>query len=266
MRGKQGGGGRGARAGVVRGARGLRDPTTDRTRGRRQRRRAPGLTSPNADLWLSFEDSTVASDGLAGLRRRQRRSGGRHGGRGRRRRGPLRDRRRRRLGRGLPGSCATSRSAARGRWSRSPPRRRSTPATGTSSYGAQVWLAADQTTTGSNIVQKGRFGTDGGQWKLQVDSEEGEPSCVVRGAAPGAEPWSCAQGVDRRLAVAPGDLSPRRGRAISIEVDGERADEPRCHRVGRQRVAAPGRRSRGRARTTTSSTAWSTTSTSMIAP
>jgi hypothetical protein len=47
-------------------------------------------------------------------------------------------------------------------------------------YGASVWLAPDQTTTGSNIVQKGRFGSAGGQWKLQVDSLAGEPSCVLR--------------------------------------------------------------------------------------
>lgn len=47
-------------------------------------------------------------------------------------------------------------------------------------YGATVWLAPDQTTSGSNLVQKGRFGTEGGQWKLQVDSVDGEPSCVVR--------------------------------------------------------------------------------------
>jgi hypothetical protein len=50
-------------------------------------------------------------------------------------------------------------------------------------YGATVWLAPDQTTTGSNIVQQGRFGTAGGQWKLQVDTEAGEPSCVVRSGA-----------------------------------------------------------------------------------
>jgi hypothetical protein len=50
-------------------------------------------------------------------------------------------------------------------------------------YGAAVWLSPDQTTTGSNIVQKGRFGTAGGQWKLQVDNEAGEPSCVVRSGA-----------------------------------------------------------------------------------
>ncbi|WP_457205715.1 LamG-like jellyroll fold domain-containing protein [Nocardioides sp. P5_C9_2] len=49
-------------------------------------------------------------------------------------------------------------------------------------YGAAVWLAPDQTTTGSNVVQKGRFATEGGLWKLQVDSAEGQPSCVVRTA------------------------------------------------------------------------------------
>ncbi len=47
-------------------------------------------------------------------------------------------------------------------------------------FGAAVWLAPDQTTSGSNIVQKGRFATVGGLWKLQVDSEDGEPSCVLR--------------------------------------------------------------------------------------
>lgn len=54
------------------------------------------------------------------------------------------------------------------------------PGEGDFEYGAAVWLAPDQTTTGSNIVQKGRFGTEGGLWKLQVDSDAGEPSCVVR--------------------------------------------------------------------------------------
>lgn len=53
------------------------------------------------------------------------------------------------------------------------------PGTEDFEYGATVWLAADQTTTGSNLVQKGRFGSGGGQWKLQVDTESGEPSCVV---------------------------------------------------------------------------------------
>lgn len=47
-------------------------------------------------------------------------------------------------------------------------------------YGASVWLAPDATSTGSNIVQKGRFAMEGGLWKLQVDNDAGEPSCVVR--------------------------------------------------------------------------------------
>jgi len=54
------------------------------------------------------------------------------------------------------------------------------PGEGDFEFGASVWLAPEETTTGSNIVQKGRFATDGGLWKLQVDSDEGEPSCVVR--------------------------------------------------------------------------------------
>jgi hypothetical protein len=94
------------------------------------------------------------------------------------------------------------------------------------SYGATVWLAADQTTIGSNIVQSGRFGTDGGQWKLQVDGEAGEPSCVVRGNEPGAEPVvvhsevSIADSMWHRIVC-------RRGAdGISIEVDGTKEDEP----------------------------------------
>jgi hypothetical protein len=47
-------------------------------------------------------------------------------------------------------------------------------------FGASVWLAPDQTTAGSNIMQKGRFAVSGGLWKLQVDGERGEPSCVLR--------------------------------------------------------------------------------------
>ena len=47
-------------------------------------------------------------------------------------------------------------------------------------YGASVLLRADQTTVGSNVLQQGRFGTTGGQWKLQVDGDAGLPSCVLR--------------------------------------------------------------------------------------
>lgn len=52
-------------------------------------------------------------------------------------------------------------------------------------FGAVVRVAPDQTGRGSNIVQKGRFGTPGGQWKLQVDGHEGRPSCVMQGDVAG---------------------------------------------------------------------------------
>ncbi|QIG44391.1 LamG domain-containing protein [Nocardioides anomalus] len=55
------------------------------------------------------------------------------------------------------------------------------PADGDFEFGAAVWLAPDQTNGGENIVQKGRFGTEGGQFKLQVDNVEGHPSCAIRG-------------------------------------------------------------------------------------
>ena len=88
-------------------------------------------------------------------------------------------------------------------------------------FGATVWLDPGQTTTGSNIVQKGRFGTEGGQWKLQVDNDAGEPSCVVRADEPGAEPLvvrsevSIADSSWHRVVV------PARRDGVSIEVDGE---------------------------------------------
>jgi hypothetical protein len=88
-------------------------------------------------------------------------------------------------------------------------------------YGAAVWLAPDQTTSGSNIVQKGRFGTEGGQWKLQVDNDEGQPSCVVRGDSPGAEPVV----VRSKVSIADSQwhrVACRRDRhGLTIEVDGE---------------------------------------------
>jgi Concanavalin A-like lectin/glucanases superfamily len=88
-------------------------------------------------------------------------------------------------------------------------------------YGATVWLDPDQTTTGSNIVQKGRFGTEGGQWKLQVDSDAGEPSCVVRGNEPGAEPLV----VRAEVSIADSSwhrvICRRDGDGISIDVDGK---------------------------------------------
>jgi hypothetical protein len=92
-------------------------------------------------------------------------------------------------------------------------------------YGASVWLAPDQTTTGSNIVQKGRFGTDGGLWKLQVDSAEGEPSCVVRS---GSDLVNVRSSVSIADAAWHHIVCRRDADGVSIEVDGtvDREDGP----------------------------------------
>jgi hypothetical protein len=45
-------------------------------------------------------------------------------------------------------------------------------------WGASVRLAADQTTKGENVVQKG-YSARGSQYKLQIDGLPGHPSCVL---------------------------------------------------------------------------------------
>lgn len=50
------------------------------------------------------------------------------------------------------------------------------------SFGAAVRVGARQAVHGQNILQKGYFNQDGGQWKLQLHPG-GIPSCVVFGAA-----------------------------------------------------------------------------------
>lgn len=48
-------------------------------------------------------------------------------------------------------------------------------------FGASVLLTPEETSDGSNVMQKG-FKTGGrSQWKLQVDGDAGHPSCVVVG-------------------------------------------------------------------------------------
>ena len=83
-------------------------------------------------------------------------------------------------------------------------------------YGASVLLDPDQTAAGSNIVQKGRFGTTGGQWKLQVDGDAGHPSCVVRSA-------SDVLTVRSRVSIADGEwhrvVCRREPAGLSIDVD-----------------------------------------------
>jgi hypothetical protein len=49
------------------------------------------------------------------------------------------------------------------------------------SYGAALKVGAPQARRGQNVVQKGYFNQDGGQWKLQLHSG-GVPSCVVFGS------------------------------------------------------------------------------------
>ncbi|MBL7257268.1 LamG domain-containing protein [Actinoplanes sp. LDG1-01] len=45
-------------------------------------------------------------------------------------------------------------------------------------FGAAVRLAADQTTKGENVLQKG-YSIRGSQYKLQIDGLAGRPSCVL---------------------------------------------------------------------------------------
>jgi hypothetical protein len=58
------------------------------------------------------------------------------------------------------------------------------------SFGATVMLQGDDKVRGANIIQQGRYGTAGGQWKLQVDNDAGRPSCVVRGSEGTLAVWS----------------------------------------------------------------------------
>jgi len=111
-------------------------------------------------------------------------------------------------------------------------------------FGASVWLAPDQTTKGSNILQKGRFGTEGGQWKLQVDSDEGHPSCVLRGDASGAAPVVVRSEVVISDSTWHRVVCRRQGSTLSIDVDGETAEaEGLIGAVGNDspiRIGAPG--------------------------
>lgn len=52
-------------------------------------------------------------------------------------------------------------------------------------YGSSVKMQQGAGAAGANVMQKG-YSTDGqGQWKLQVDGEEGRPSCVIVGSDEG---------------------------------------------------------------------------------
>ncbi len=96
---------------------------------------------------------------------------------------------------------------------------------------------------GSNIVQKGRFGSTGGQWKLQVDGEDGEPSCVVRSGRDVVSP--CAPASRSPTASWHRVVCRRDAEGVSIDVDGVRGPGARPDRLGEQLLPDP-RRQPGR--------------------
>jgi hypothetical protein len=55
------------------------------------------------------------------------------------------------------------------------------PGTAPLRFGASVLIAADETTKGGNVLQKG-YSVGDSQFKLQVDGHAGKPSCVLVGA------------------------------------------------------------------------------------
>jgi Concanavalin A-like lectin/glucanases superfamily len=177
-------------------------------------RSGPDLS--DADLWLSFEADTVGYDGATAY---PDASGGPFNGRvvtandGNVERVPGAD------GSGaavaFPAKCEAASGCPRA-MVEILPHPALNPGEDDFEYGASVWLAPDQTTTGSNIMQKGRFGTEGGLWKLQVDKDTGEPSCVV---------GSGTDLVDVRSSVSVSDsawhfvVCRRDGEGLSIRVD-----------------------------------------------
>ncbi|WP_250002451.1 LamG-like jellyroll fold domain-containing protein [Actinoplanes sp. M2I2] len=115
-------------------------------------------------------------------------------------------------------------------------------------YGASVRLAADQTTKGENVMQKG-YSVRGSQYKLQIDGLAGRPSCVLvddrrtaihaaissSGVADdrwhrlecrrsGARLSILVDGVVRGRATLPADLSVSNGLPFSIGGKGSYAD------------------------------------------
>lgn len=98
------------------------------------------------------------------------------------------------------------------------------PGTGDFSLGARLSVRRDDIRDGANILQKG-FSTDGeGQWKLQVDKQDGLPSCVLVPSGSQA-----GYTVKSELDVADGDWHViecgRSAREWWIDVDGVRSSE-----------------------------------------
>ena len=174
------------------------------------------------DLWLSFDSGTTGENGV---REYPDALGKDHRGRVLDAHGGAVDQvpgvPHRGLAVAFPGTCTAESGCPRALVEVSADRSLD-PGSAPFTYGASVWLEPDQTAVGSNIVQKGRFGTTGGQWKLQVDGLAGEPSCVVRS---GTDVVTVRSGVS----VADGEwhrvVCRRDAEAVSIDVDGDVARE-----------------------------------------
>jgi len=55
------------------------------------------------------------------------------------------------------------------------------PGTASFEWGASIKLSLSETSDGANVLQKGLYNQNGGQWKLQVDGDPGHPSCILSG-------------------------------------------------------------------------------------
>lgn len=86
-------------------------------------------------------------------------------------------------------------------------------------WGARVFLKANQTTEGSNILQKGFANGGGAEWKLQVDGAKGHPSCTLVGRGDSVKHLATS-----RVTIADGKwhevVCQRIGERLTIEVDG----------------------------------------------
>ena len=95
------------------------------------------------------------------------------------------------------------------------------PGTASFEWGADIKMKSTETADGENVLQKGRWGEPGGQWKLQVDKAGGKPSCVVSGFRNGVEsrvvlksPVGVADNVWHEV------ICRRTGGGIEIQIDG----------------------------------------------
>lgn len=92
------------------------------------------------------------------------------------------------------------------------------PATRDLTFGARVLLPADQTSAGSNIIQKGNADRRS-QWKLQVDGAAGRPGCVVAGRG-SSRIYSVQADVTVADGAWHGVTCQRTGGTLTIVVDG----------------------------------------------